>query len=441
MSGDLLRILTLQDANVRYVLLGATLIGATGGLLGIFAVLRKRSLVGDAMAHAALPGICIAFLLTGSKSILPLLAGAAVSGVIGVLAIQSIVNHTRIKPDAAIGIVLSVFFGIGIVLLTFIQRSPAGNQSGLDKFLFGQAASMVSSDIKVMAVLAVFIIVVVVLLFKELKCLIFDKDFLAISGFPAKAVDLILMGLIVLTVMVGLQAVGLILIAAMLITPAAAARYWSDNLNRVLVLSVVFGALSGIVGTIVSSLAPRIPTGPVMVVCATGIFALSSTFAPERGILARWRRVLSNRRRESIQHFLRAFIELGEQFPGRNAFSPEEIAGKLDLTVAQTGAVFNRVKAEKLGYRRNGEVFLTDKGHEEGVFVVKSHRLWEYYLVYRSDLKLDHTHRPAHEAEHILTPEIIEKLEEILAKAGVETTKMSEIHEEADSSLRGGGDE
>lgn len=187
MSEEIIRFFTLQDANVRYVLLGSLLIGGTGGLLGSFAVLRKRSLLGDALAHAALPGVGILFLLTGSKSLFPLIIGAAISGILGVIIIQFIVQNTRIKPDSALGIVLTVFFGVGIVILTYIQRSPVGNQSGLDKFLFGQAASIVTSDLKVMIVMAALIIAVVLLFFKEFKCLIFDGGFLSSMGFSAKS--------------------------------------------------------------------------------------------------------------------------------------------------------------------------------------------------------------------------------------------------------------
>ena len=220
MIENALRFLSLADANVRFVLFGSLLIGATGGLLGSFAVLRQRSLVGDALAHAALPGVALAYLWTGSKALPVLLAGAAVSGVVGVLFMQFVTNFTRIKADAAIGIVLSVFFGIGIVLLTHIQRAGSGNQSGLDKFLFGQAASLVDDDLKVMSVLAALIILVLALFFKEFKALIFDPGFLQTLGYSTRWIDVLLMGLIALTVMVGLQAVGVVLVAAMLITPA-----------------------------------------------------------------------------------------------------------------------------------------------------------------------------------------------------------------------------
>ena len=157
-------------------------------------MLRRRSLVGDALAHAALPGVALAYLWTGSKALPVLLTGAAISGVLGVLVMQFIINYTRVKADSAIGIVLSVFFGVGIVLLTHVQRVGTGNQSGLDKFLFGQAASLVDDDLRVMSVLAGFIILAVALFFKEFKALIFDADFLQTLGYSARWIDALLMG-------------------------------------------------------------------------------------------------------------------------------------------------------------------------------------------------------------------------------------------------------
>lgn len=436
-----LRFLSLADANVRFVLLGSLLIGGTGGLLGCFAVLRQRSLVGDALAHAALPGVAIAFLLTGSKGLPVLLAGAAVSGIAGVLAIQLIVQHSRIKADAAIGIVLTVFFGIGIVLLTHIQRSPIGNQSGLDKFLFGQAAAMVNDDLKVMSVLAGLIILAVVLFYKEFKSLIFDPGFLQVSGFSARLVDLVLMGLIALTVLVGLQAVGVVLVAAMLITPAVAARFWTERLGVMLGLSTLFGALSGGLGTFVSALAPRIPTGPVMVLVATGFFAVSALCAPRRGVLARWQRERDNAARESRQHFLRACVELGEKVGMERFLSVDELAGELGWKREKTGRLARRLRRRGLVEERDGGWQLTPQGLEEGFFVVKSHRLWEHYLYYRSILEADHVDRSADEVEHLLTPEIIGQLEEILARErGIDTRQIVNLHETGSRYRRGGRD-
>ncbi len=424
----------IWDATFQFVLIGALLIGATSGTLGAFAVLRRRSLLGDALAHAALPGVALAFLWTQSKALPILLLGATVSGVIGVLVIEVIVNYTRIKADAALGIVLSVFFGIGIVLLTHIQQSAVGNQSGLDKFLFGQAASIVRADLYVMCLVSALVLIAVCIFYKEFKGLIFDAEFLAALGFSPRRVDLLLMGLIVLSVMVGLQAVGVILIAAMLITPAAAARFWTDRLHVMVIASGILGALCGALGVGISALAPRIPTGPVMVLVATGAFLASALIAPKRGVLARWARRRANARRENGQHFLRAHT--ARQDGQGDAVALTDIAAELQLPRARVHRLAKRLSRDGCVAIHNGACSLTEQGQKEAEFVVKSHRLWEYYLVYRSILERDHVDRPADEAEHILTPEMIEQLETLLANENIDI----DIHKTGSGYRRTGDD-
>lgn len=418
----------LWDLNFQLVLVGSLLIGATGGLLGTFAVLRKRSLMGDALAHAALPGVAGAFLLTGSKALPVLIAGATVSGILGVLTIQFLVTQTRIKADSALGIVLSVFFGVGIVMLTHIQQSGVGNQSGLDKFLFGQAASIVGSDVRVMCVLSTFVLIAVAAFYKEFKALIFDPDYLASVGYNARAVDLALMGLIVLTVMVGLQAVGVILIAAMLITPAVSARFWTERLGVMVAIATGLGAVSGALGTWISALAPRIPTGPVMVLVATGGFIVSAVFAPSRGVLARLLRLRQNRHREARHHFLRAFAEVAEASGDAQGLDVERIAAHLAQSPSAVRRTARRLVRGGWLTAEGELVSLTDRGRRDAEFVLKSHRLWEHYLVHRSNLKLDHVDRPADDVEHILTPEIVAALERTLATAKVDTRKPESVH-------------
>ncbi|MED4603952.1 iron chelate uptake ABC transporter family permease subunit, partial [Paenibacillus validus] len=255
----------LRDPNAQWILLGSMLLGLSSGVLGSFAYLRKQSLMGDALAHAALPGVCIAFMLTGSKSIFFFLIGAAAAGLIATFGIGYVTRHSRIKQDSALGIVLSVFFGVGIVLLTKIQHGGSGNQSGLDKFLFGQAASMVLSDVITMAVVALILVILCGLLFKEFKLLSFDPGFAKGIGLPVAALDQFMMFLIVVAVVVGIQAVGVVLMSALLITPAVSARYWTEKLGVMVVLSGIFGAISGFVGTLVSGLGSNLPTGPLSV--------------------------------------------------------------------------------------------------------------------------------------------------------------------------------
>ncbi|WP_166241805.1 metal ABC transporter permease [Paenibacillus turpanensis] len=277
----------LTDPNTQWILMGSMLLGLCSGVLGSFAYLRKQSLMGDALSHAALPGVCIAFMLTGTKSIIFFMIGAVAAGLLATFGIGYVTRNSRIKQDAALGIVLSVFFGFGIVLLTQIQHSASGNQAGLDKFLFGQAASMIASDVYTMMVVCIVLVGVCALLFKEFKLMSFDPGFARGLGFPVAFLDQLMMLFIVIAVVVGIQAVGVVLMAALLITPAVAARYWTERLGVMVVLSGIFGALSGIVGTLLSTLANNLPTGPLSVLAATVFFTVSVLFAPQRGIVAR----------------------------------------------------------------------------------------------------------------------------------------------------------
>ena len=279
----------LTDYTLRTVALGAALLGMVSGALGTFAVLRRQSLLGDAISHAALPGIALAFLLTGSKMPLVLLVGAALAGWAATGLIMAVTTTTRMKYDSALGLVLSVFFGIGLVLLTVIQKTSNAQQAGLDTFLFGQAASLVERDVVTMAALGAAALVGTCLLWKEFKLLAFDREFGRSLGLPMRRLDLVLTMLLVVAIVIGLQTVGVVLMSAMLIAPAAAARQWTDRLGIMVLISMAFGALSGVAGALVSTSASRLPTGPIIVLCISAIVVISMVAAPNRGLL--WRAV------------------------------------------------------------------------------------------------------------------------------------------------------
>ncbi|MBX3068990.1 MAG: metal ABC transporter permease [Thermomicrobiales bacterium] len=278
----------VNDYTLRTVALGAGVLGIVAGAMGSFAVLRRQSLVGDAMSHAALPGIAVAYMLTGSKDSLVLLLGAAIAGWLATLAVIGIVRSSRVKFDSALGLILSVFFGFGLMLLTFIQRRPDASQAGLDKFLFGQASTLIERDVRTMAVLGAVAIGVMLLLWKEFKLLSFDQDFAATIGFPVRFLDVLLTTLIVVAIVVGLQAVGVVLMSAMIVAPAAAARQWTNRLGVMVLLSALLGALSGATGATISSTTERMPTGPTIVVVVSLIVLFSLLFAPNRGLLWTW---------------------------------------------------------------------------------------------------------------------------------------------------------
>ncbi|MCX8211335.1 MAG: manganese/zinc/iron transport system permease protein [Neolewinella sp.] len=284
------------DYTLRTITLGTAILGAICGMLGSFAVLRKQSLLGDAISHAALPGIALAFIITGVKDRNLILIGALISGLVGAFWIKGIVKHTRLKSDTALGLILSLFFGFGMLLLTFIQKMPNANQAGLDKYLFGQAATLVEQDVWVMAVVTGVSLFVLLLFWKELKLLLFDADYTKTLGFNTQFLDILITSFIVIAIVLGLQTVGVVLMSAMLLAPAAAARQWTNNLAKMVALASMFGALSGVVGTGISASQSNLSTGPVIVLVAASFVMFSFVFAPNRGLLARAIRFRRNRK-------------------------------------------------------------------------------------------------------------------------------------------------
>ncbi|WP_313580027.1 metal ABC transporter permease [Lacrimispora sp.] len=284
----MLNIISLfSDYTFQTVALGSALLGLISGVLGSFAVLRRQSLLGDGVSHSALPGVVMAFVLSGSKNTEVLLMGALISGLLATLFIVSIVRHTRVKFDSALALVMSVFFGLGLVLLTYVQKIPNSNQAGLKRFIFGQASTLLQRDIILMVICGLILLTLVLLFWKEFKLFTFDSDFAQSLGFSPKKLNLLLSFMIVLAIIIGLQTVGVILMSAMLITPAVAARQWTNKLWVMVTLSALFGAASGIAGTAASSLVPKLPTGPAIVVCVSAIVIISVLFAPGRGVLHR----------------------------------------------------------------------------------------------------------------------------------------------------------
>lgn len=295
--------LTLQlGYNATLVALGATLLGIAAGVTGSFLFLRKRALVSDAVSHATLPGIGLAFIvmvaLGGDGRFLPgLLLGAALSSGVGLLLIAWMMRRTRLSEDAAIGAVLSVFFGAGIVLLTVIQSMNAGRQAGLDTVLLGSTAGMLQSDALVIGAGGAVVLILVLLLRRPMLAVGFDPDYAAVSGTNVGRIDLAMMGLVMAVTVLGITTVGLILIVALLIIPPVAARLWTDDALRMVALAGVIGGLSAYVGAAVSATAPALPTGPIIVLSSFVLFALSLTLAPARGGLALIRRQMRFRRR------------------------------------------------------------------------------------------------------------------------------------------------
>lgn len=406
---------SFSDPNIRFVVIGSVLLTASSAIVGSFTFLNKKSLIGDAIAHAVLPGICLGFILSGSKNPVFLIGGAFITGWISLVAVDFITSRTRIKEDTAIGLILSVFFGVGILMLTVIQKSGNASQSGLDHFLFGQAASLVGNDLLAFGSVAIILLVGVFLLFKEFTLLAFDKQYAIALGFPVKRIELVLNVMIVLAVVIGIQAVGVVLMAAILITPAAAARFWTDNIRRMVILASVFGGLSGLAGAYISFVAPAMPTGPWIVIVISMVAFASFFFAPRRGVISRM--ILQNAIRKTIndENVLKALYQLGEvnkDFMTQR--HPEEIMSKRSMHPQKLNKILNRLKDQ--GYLTRADSFseLTEEGKIKAQRVVKIHRLWELYLTTQLNIAPDHVHDDADTIEHLLTPELEAELERTL---------------------------
>lgn len=302
-----------SDYTLRTVALGAAALGTASGALGSYAVLRRQSLLGDAISHAALPGIALAFLLTGSKAPLVLVLGAAVAGWLGTLLVISVVRTTRVTEDSALGIVLSVFFGFGLVLLTFIQNQPRASQAGLDKFLFGQAATLLERDVLLIAGLGSAALLVALLFWKEFKLLAFDPEFGTSLGLPMRVLDVLLTSVLVISIVIGLQMVGVVLMSAMVVAPAAAARQWTDRLGIMVALAALIGALAGVSGAVLSSTVRNLPTGPTVVLCLSAMAVVSLTLAPNRGLVWNWVRERRSHRNLRIDATLHDLYTLAAQ--------------------------------------------------------------------------------------------------------------------------------
>lgn len=304
--------LLFNDYTLRTITLGTAILGAVTGMLGSFAVLRKQSLLGDAISHAALPGIAIAFLITGTKDSNILLLGALISGLIGTFWIRGIITKTHLKSDTALGLILSLFFGFGMLLLTFIQKQPNANQAGLDKYLFGQAATLVERDVWIMTVVTGICLLILLLFWKEFKILLFDADYTKTLGFNTKAIDILITSFIVLAIVLGLQTVGVVLMSAMLLAPAAAARQWTNSLSVMVFLAAIFGAFSGVLGTAVSATQNNLSTGPVIVIVASVFVLFSFIFSPSRGLLFKQIRLIKNRRDLELHKTLAFMYNIAE---------------------------------------------------------------------------------------------------------------------------------
>jgi len=372
------------------VVLGAAVLGIAAGVLGAFAVLPRRSLVGDALAHSALPGVAVAFLVTGAKDPAALLVGAAIAGMIGALMMVGIERTSRIRPDAAIGVVLSSFFSLGVVLLTYISGTGNAQQAGLESYLFGQAAGLLEGDVAVMAGLAVAALACVAIAFRPLKVAVFDREFAASVGLPVRVLELLTTALLVVAIVIGLRAVGAILMVAMLIVPTVTARQFTHRLGVLLPLAGAIGAGVGVTGALLSSRA-EVPTGPVIVLTGTVVVLAAVLFAPGRGVL--WAGV----RRRGERRSARAAGVLVDLETAMHAGPPPTLA-QLAMASARPRREVRRglrdLDRAGLLERDDGRLRLSESGAAAAHAALEDRRLWSAWLEHGWRLGLSDAREP-----------------------------------------------
>ncbi|MCP4749193.1 MAG: iron chelate uptake ABC transporter family permease subunit [Desulfobacteraceae bacterium] len=429
---DLLRVFSLQDYNTRVVIIGTGLLGLAAGLAGTFLLLRKRALLSDTLSHATLPGIALAFMLMSyilgeGKHLIGLIIGAAFFSIIATVAVLVIERYSRLKDDAALGIVLSVFFGLGIAIMGLATRMASGNSAGLMSFIYGKTASMLFLDSLLIAVTALVAALFCMLFFKEFTLVCFDSAYAFTQGWPVARLDFFMMTLVVVVTVVGLQAVGLILVVALLIIPAAAARFWTHRLSAMLWLSGLFGTLSGMIGAGISALMANLPAGAVIVLTASALFLLSLAFGTQRGLLRLVVERLQLRTKIIRENLLRELYEwletsgiqgldlLRTSCPGPRF---KDLLARRSWRPGQLKRALGRLcKTGLLNQTPSGEYQFTQTGLVQATHAVRKHRLWEAYLISHADIAAGQVDWAADEIEHILDQEMISKLEALLPEA------------------------
>ena len=407
--------LSFSDANVRFVALGAVLLAISSAMVGVFIVLRQKALVGDAVSHSILPGIAAAFLFSGSKHLGWLIVGAFFTGWLSLALIDWLIRHTRVRKDAAIALMLSVFFGLGMVLLTHIQHQGNAAQSGLESFIFGKAAALVGQDVWVFSGIAFLLILVIMLFMKELTLIAFDEAYATSLGLPVGKLDFLLTGLTVLAVITGVTAVGVVLMSAMLITPAVAARFWTHDIRKMMWVAAGIGAFSGLSGAYLSYIAPAMPTGPWMVVVSSLIAFISFFFAPRVGLVSRWWKNLKRRRKIMEEDILKTFYQFGEQTQDFTAgVSLEQLRTSRGWELKRLVKYIRMMQVRGRLVHRDGTWHLSSTGLKAAKRIVRLHRLWELYLNTYMHVAPHQVHENAEWIEHIITPELEKELAKTL---------------------------
>jgi manganese/zinc/iron transport system permease protein len=439
------RFFSFTDPAMRWALAGSMLLGICCGMLGSFLVVRRLALMGDALAHAVLPGVALGFLWNMSKDPVAIFLGAVAAGLLGAATVQLIRSTTRHGEDAALGFVLSSFFGAGVCLLTMIQNLPGASKAGLGGFLFGQAAALGPGDVALLGAVALGSALVLGLFFKEFLVAGFDEGFARSAGIPVRFFQYSLLLLLSFAIVSSLQAVGVVLVSAMLVIPAAAAQLLTDRLGKMVWISALIGMAAGAAGSFFSYAGRGLPTGPLMVLAAAAVFFGALMLAPRHGLLVRFLRRRSGAARMGRENTLKAVYHVLEEGGFDSAaVTAADVAVRRGEGVEVVEREFAALRRAGLATSAADRLALTPDGWQRACEIVRNHRLWELYLTNAARLAPDHVHEDAEKIEHILGEETVRQLEKRLDYArsdphGKSIPGLRELMPGGGSTQKGGG--
>ncbi len=418
------------DPVLRAPTIGSMLMCLSAALVGVIVFVRKRSLLGEALSHATYPGVTAAIIVAGVFSIESglgplLLGGAFISCMLGFWFIERLERKMRVPADAALGVILALFFGVGVTIASFAQNSYTYLFRQTQIWLYGQAATMTDVHILIYGLLCLFVALFIALFYKKIQVLLFDSQFAATNGTASKFLEFILLLMIVLSLVIGIRCVGVILMSAMFIAPAAAARQFTNKLSKMFWLAAIFGCTSAFLGVYFSVVLSEtnlgtysVPTGPMIVLISGSIALYALFFAPKRGLIIRYVRIARFRHTSIGENLIKNLWRLSVQ--GKKILSFREIAlsscfSSLYLRFQLSGLIRKGELVKEQGYYS-----LSPLGTKKGARIVRLHRLWEVYLVNSLGLNVERVHKSAEEMEHILTADLEKKLTDLLDNPSVD---------------------
>jgi ABC-type Mn2+/Zn2+ transport system permease subunit/Mn-dependent DtxR family transcriptional regulator len=396
----------VQYEFIQRALVASITIGISCGLIGTYIMLRRMSLIGDALAHAVLPGVVVSFMIAG-KSEVGLFVGAVVSGILTVLLIGFVNRNSRIKEDTSIGIIFTGAFALGILLVSQLKQVHID----LSSYLFGDVLGVSTGDITLSLIIMVIIIACILLFYKQLLITSFDPTMAMTIGISTTVVHYMLMTLLSMSIVAGLQSVGVILIIAMLITPPATAYLLSDNLKKILVLSAIFGMLSSVIGLYLSYHF-NFASGASIVLVAVTLFMLAFLFSHKEGVVTR----LIRRRGSSRLVLLEDVIKLTDRFGTdlKGIHLTDRISNELGISEGKITSAIKDLVQNGLMVKENGDYTLTHEGKEYATKLIRTHRLWETYVTKEKVMDMGDIHPEAEKVEHVLTDDLVDELDEEL---------------------------